>query len=270
VSALGITVLLGTPIFAQADQGKWWTPKQGGPRVEQRQRGSQRGGNGQRGGRGGNWQRGDRGGNWQRGDHGGTWQRGNGGSWRGERGSRGSFNIRGGRFGARDSWVGSSSWRGYPGRRDILVIRDRGYGGYFRARRVYCAPRYYGRLVYVRPVRFFIGADACIGGVGIHARIVRPHYIYGCNFCDARFDSYGAYCQHVEQCDHRPSGFDISVSNWDDGNGSWDGPYDTNGYQDDGSYDDHGQYYDPQGNYDDPQGNYDDSKGNYDEDYGNN
>src|SRR5258705_2389238 len=95
VSALGITVLLGTPILAQADQGKWWTPKQGGPRVEQRERGSQRGGNGQRGGRGGNWQRGDRGGNLQPGDHGGTWQPGNGGSWRGGGGSRGRLYNRG-------------------------------------------------------------------------------------------------------------------------------------------------------------------------------
>jgi hypothetical protein len=227
VSALGVTVLLGTPLLAQADQGKWWTPKQGDPqRVERRERGS--------------W-RGDR----QRGGE-RTWRRD--GAWRGDRGGwRGSISYRDRRYGARGSWGGYSSWRGYPVRRDILVIRDRSYGGYFRARRVYCAPRYYGRLVYVRPVRFFIAADACIGGVGIRARIVRPHYIYGCNFCDARFDSYGGYCQHVEHCSHRPSGLQISVSNWDDGDGQWDGPYDTDGYHDDGSYDD----YDNQGNYDD-------------------
>jgi len=261
VTAVGITILVGTPLLAQADQGKWWTPKQGDPRVEQRQRGDRAG-------------RGDRGGTWQRGDRAGTWQRGNGGSWRGERGgvrvrdrvirdrgSRGSFSIRGGRFGARGSWGGYSSWRGYPVRRDILVIRDRGFGGYFRARRTYCAPRYYGRFVYVRPVRFFIGADACIGGVGIHARIVRPHYLYGCNFCDARFESYGAYCQHVEHCYHRPSGFDISVSNWDDGGDpNWDGPYQTDdSYQDDQGYDDHGSYDDP-GQYDDDNGRYDDEQ----------
>src|SRR5258705_12644195 len=125
VSALGITVLLGTPIFAQADQGKWWTPKQGDPRVEQRERGSQRGGNGQRGGRGGNWQRGDRGGNWQRGDHGGTWQRGNGGSGRRERGAAGSFKIRGGRFGARGSGGRRVRWPRHPGPRDVLAMRDR-------------------------------------------------------------------------------------------------------------------------------------------------
>jgi len=120
-------------------------------------------------------------------------------------------------------------------RRDALVIRDQRYGGYFRARRVFCTPRYYGRFVYVRPVRYFIGADACIGPVGIHARIVRPHYLYGCNFCDARFDSYGAYYRHVEHCDHRPGGFEISVSNWDDGyDPQWDGPYQT----DDQYYDD--------------------------------
>ena len=242
VTAVGITILLGTPHLAQADQGKWWTPKQGDQRVERRERG-------------------DRGGNWQRGDRSGTWQRGDRGAWRGTRGgSRGSFSIRGGRFGARGSWGGYSSWRGYPVRRDILVIRDRGYGGYFRARRIYCAPRYYGRFVYVRPVRFFIAADACIGGGGIHTRIVRPHYIYGCNFCDARFDSYGGYCQHVEHCDHRPTGCDISVSNWDDGgDDNWDGPYQTGGsYQDDqGYYDDHASYDDQ---YDDDNGRYDDEQ----------
>ena len=120
------------------------------------------------------------------------------------------------------------------------MIRDRRYGGgFFRARRIYSAPRFYGRFCYVRPVRFFIGADAFIGGVGIRARIVRPHYIYGCNFCDERFDNYDDYVAHVESCPYRPRGCDISVSNWDDGSDSnWNGPYST----DDGAtpYDDGG------------------------------
>jgi len=234
LSALGITILLGTPLLAQADQGKWWKPKEGDQRIERRDRNRRDDG----------WQgwQGNRG--WQGRDRVRT-----GGGW------SGGFTYRDGRYNARGSWGGYRSWRGYPVRRDILVIRDRSYGGYFRARRIYCAPRYYGRFVYVRPVRFFVGADACIGPIGIHARIVRPHYIYGCNFCDARFDSYGAYCQHVEHCDHRPTGFDISVSNWDDGYGpNWDGPYQTDD-----------SYYDNGGTCDDQYDNNTDDDEYYDE-----
>jgi hypothetical protein len=215
VSALGITVLLGTPLLAQADQGKWWKPKEGDRRVEQRDR------NGQGPHQGGPaW--GGRGGQ-------------DGQSW----GGRISYRDR--RYIGRGSWGGRAMWRGAPVRRDFFMIRDRRYGGgFFRARRIYAAPRFHGRFVYVRPVRYFIGADALIGGVGIHARIVRPHYLYGCNFCDARFDNYDDYAAHVEHCAYRPSRCDISVSNWDDGSDSnWDGPYST----DDGGYpsDDRGQ-----------------------------
>ena len=236
-SALGITILLGTPLIAQADQGKWWKPKEGDPRVERRER---------------------------------TWDgRGQGardqGSWRRGAGSRGNVYYRDGRFGGGASWGGGFGWRGAPVRRDILVIRDYRSGGFFRARRVYCAPRYYGRFVYVRPVRYFVAADACIGPLTLRARIVRPHYIYGCNFCDARFDSYDAYCNHVEHCDHRPSGCEISVSNWDNGGDDWDGPYQTddNYRGDDRRYDDHGSCGD-HGSYDD-HGSYGDDR---DDDYG--
>jgi hypothetical protein len=329
VSALGVTILLGTPLLAQADQGKWWKPKEGGQRVERRDRGLQQGDQGQqrgqtqgdrggawqgrsggdRGGawrdrsavdrgartrdrgtvdRGGAWQGrsgGDRGGAWQGrsgGDRGGAWRdRGTvdrGGAWRdrgtvdrsGNRGDRsgvwrdrqlrdrvivrdrnfGSRRLSGGityrdrQFSGRGILGGYSSWRGVPVRRDVLTIRDRRYpGGYFRARRFYCAPRFYGGFVYVRPVRFFISADAFFGPIGIRARIVRPHYLYGCNFCDARFDTYGAYAYHVEHCDYRPDDCQISVSNWDDSDydSSWDGPYQTNddqSYEDDSGYDD--------------------------------
>ena len=41
VSALGLTLLLCTPLLAQADQGKWWKPKEGDRRVERRDRGWQ-------------------------------------------------------------------------------------------------------------------------------------------------------------------------------------------------------------------------------------
>ncbi|HZI89950.1 MAG TPA: hypothetical protein VFD83_05830, partial [Candidatus Polarisedimenticolia bacterium] len=175
---------------------------------------------------------------------------------------RGSIGYSSPRFRVGGTFGGYSTWHGAPVRRDVLVIRDNRYGGgYFRARRVYCAPRYYGHLVYVRPVRFFIAADACIGPISLRARIVRPHYLYGCNFCDARFDSYGGYCQHVEHCGARPSGFEISVSNWDEGQGDdWDGPYQTDdSYHDDhGGYDD--QYYDDSGDQDDDGGYYDDER----------
>lgn len=275
-SALGITILLGTPLLAQADQGKWWTPKQGDPRVERRDRGARdQGSRGTwRGADRGTWRGGpgDRGG-WRGGpawQGRGTWERQRGGinvrdrvMAPRDRGFSGRVLYRDRGFSGRASW---GDWRGAPVRRDILVIRDRRYGGFFRARRIYCAPRFYGRFVYVRPIRFFISADAFVGPIGVHARIVRPHYLYGCNFCDARFDSYGAYVQHVEHCDQRPSGCDISVSNWDDGGQDWDGPYQTDdSYRDDGGrYDDRGSYGDDQGSYGDDQGDpYDD--GGYDD-----
>ena len=151
-------------------------------------------------------------------------------------------------------------WRGYPVRRDVLTIRDNRYGGSFRARRIYCAPRYYGRFVYVRPVRFFVAANFRIGGVHIGARIVRPHYLYGCNFCDERFDSYDAYAYHVHHCPYAPHGLSISVSNWDDDFDSyWDGPYQA----DDSYYDDDGY------NNDDYNNDYNNDDSYYDDGYDN-
>lgn len=247
VSALGITILLGTPLLAQADQGKWWKPKEGDRRVETRDRGNQgardQGARGDRGGWSGRRDGGDR-----------------GGAWRGPAGwNRGNITYRDRNIGGRAFWGGSATWSGVPVRRDIMRIRDPRYGGgFFRARRIYCAPRYYGRFVYVRPVRYYIGADALIGGFGIHARIVRPHYVYGCNFCDEQFDSYDAYAAHVAHCHSRPGGFQISVSNWDDDYGStWDGPYPADdgydSYQGNGGYDDQG-YQNDQGYDDNSQG----------------
>ena len=252
VGALGVTIFLGAPLLARADQGKWWNPKEGDRKVESRDRGGRDRGWGDRH----DGDQGDRGA-WRGrsgGDPGGAW-RGrvtvrDRGAWRDRgNGGQGRITYRDRRYSGRATWGGYSNWRGAPVRRDVLVIRDHRYGGgYFRARRIYCAPRYWGRFVYVRPVRYFIAADACIGGLNIRARIVRPHYLYGCNFCDERFDSYDDYCYHVEHCSHRPGGLQISVSNWDDGYDSyWDGPYraddncdyDQNGdYSDDYYYDD--------------------------------
>jgi hypothetical protein len=255
LSALGIAVLLGTPLLAQADQGKWWKPKEGDRRAEQRNRGGQGpqdpGGRGGRDGR--SW--GGGGPRDNRGQGGPAWGGGGprdnrGPAWGGGRGVRdrgwnGGVTYRDRGTSGRVLRGGRGMWRGVPIRRDVIRIRDRRYGGgFFRARRIYSAPRFYGRFVYVRPVRFFIGADALIGGVGIHARIVRPHYIYGCNFCDEQFDSYDAYAAHVEQCPYRPDGYGISVSNWDDGSDpNWNGPYSTDdgGYQGGYQSDDRGQ-----------------------------
>lgn len=200
VSALGVTILLGTPLLAQADQGKWWKPKEGDQRVEERGRG------------------------WS--DRDARDQGNNGRGARGDRGWNGRVTYRDGGWSGRGSWNTYRSWRGVPVRRDVIVIRDRRNGSYFRARRVFVQPRFYRDRLYVRPIRYFIAADACIGGINIHTRIVRPHYLYGCNFCDARFDTYDAYAAHVAHCDHGPDEYAIQACNWDDGYGSdWDGPY---------------------------------------------
>jgi len=230
VSALGVTILLGTPLLARADQGKWWTPKDGNQGVERRDRGQGSNDQGSWGDRGTN----DRGTSDRR-----SWggRRGNdGGSW-GDRGWSGRVTYRDRGWNGRGSWATYRSWRGVPVRRDVIVIRDRRHGGYFRARRVFVQPRFYRGSLYVRPVRYFIAADACIGGISIHTRIVRPHYLYGCNFCDERFDSYEAYAAHVAHCDLRPDEYAIQACNWDDGyDTSWDGPYHA-GDEGDNNYD---------------------------------
>ncbi len=47
-------------------------------------------------------------------------------------------------------------------------------------------------------------------------------YAYGCNFCDARYGSWGAWRNHVAGCDHRPADVQIVYERWDDDN--WDDP----------------------------------------------
>src|SRR5207244_11101483 len=56
--AIGVAILMGAPLPAQADQGKWWKPKEGDRKSEQGDRGGQ-----DRGNRGGqrSWNRGDQG-----------------------------------------------------------------------------------------------------------------------------------------------------------------------------------------------------------------
>ncbi|HXL14438.1 MAG TPA: hypothetical protein VN972_00005, partial [Methylomirabilota bacterium] len=107
-----MAILLSTPLLAQADQGKWWKPKEGDQRVERRDRGRQ--------GAREQQDRGNRGGGWD-----GRRDGGNRGGW------SGGITYRDRRYSGSGSWGGYSTWRGYPVRRDILVIRDQRYGGYF-------------------------------------------------------------------------------------------------------------------------------------------
>lgn len=136
-----------------------------------------------------------------------------------------------------------------------------------------CAPRYVSyrspRVMVVRPAPY-VQVGARIGSVNIAAIFGgRRHanYDYGCNFCDAHFNSFDAYDSHVHSCAHRPRNVRIDARVWDDaGYGEWqhrdpcaqDRTYAReNGAYDDGRCDDRG--YDD-GRYDD--GRYDD--GGYD------
>ncbi len=172
---LGTAILVAAPMTAGADQGKWWTPREGGRR--------------------------DGRGSYERLD------RGFGPGWR-----LGQHRV----------------WRAHPRYghvyRDFIVVRDGYRGPYFRARRFYVRPYVYHHVVVVRPVRYFIAANACIGSVSISARFhPRDHYEYGCNFCDERFDSYEGHAAHAAVCPDRPDGFRVETRAWDDGaGGSWD------------------------------------------------
>lgn len=115
------------------------------------------------------------------------------------------------------------SWGGRRIYREGILIRA-SRGPRYRAWRTYCPPEYvYSRhIIRVRPVRFVVSASGFIGGVGFHGSYYRDDDdLYGCNFCDARFDSYGAYHTHVESCPHRPHGYRVECSDWDTG-ARWD------------------------------------------------
>lgn len=117
-------------------------------------------------------------------------------------------------------------------RRGGVVIRDRVYlregrrGPWFHAPRWHSRPRFHGRFIYVRPVRYFLTADACVGGFGISARF-EDHELYGCNFCDARFGRYSSYSRHVAHCEAAPDGYSVSARAWDDP--YWDEYEDSDG-----------------------------------------
>ena len=159
LAAMSAAILLGAPVLAQADQGKWWTPSHGGR--SRAVHGPAR--------------------VWGHASHGHTW--------------------------------------GRPVHRDYVVVRPGHRGHWHRAHRVYASPYYYRHVVYVRPVRFYFGANVRVGGVTIHATNYPYHgygYAYGCNFCDARFGTYDSYAGHVAHCDTRPAGYRIHASDWSD------------------------------------------------------
>jgi hypothetical protein len=150
-------------------------------------------------------------------------------------------------------------WRSVQGQRvyrDVIVIRDRYRAPRYRAWRAYSQPVfiYSQRIIRVRPVRFYAAASFMIGGVHIQGSYTKhDDCLYGCNFCDARFDDYSSYHAHVMGCAHRPAGYRIECSDWND---SSDGTCDDDGWRDDDSYDrgydhDYDRGDDDHGRYDD-------------------
>jgi hypothetical protein len=137
----------------------------------------------------------------------------------------------------------SRQWRPWGGGRvyrDVIVIRSSRYPRY-RAWRTYAPPEYIysRRLIRVRPIRFVVAG--VFGGAAIRGSWHDDGYIYGCNFCDARFRTYDAYRAHVLTCSHRPRGYRVECNDW---NGA--GPWDDQGWRDD---DDRDGGYGSQGGY---------------------
>ena len=228
-SLIGAMWLVGSPSAASADQGKWWNPERGGKH--------DRSGWSDRGYRAPAWQGS---GSYERGGY------GSGSYARGTYRSGGTYGRVTYRSGARYY----RPWRGRTVYRDYVHVR---LGSRYHFRpvygwRYYCAPSYYypQHIVYVRPVRLFISASAVIGGVGISGTYVDPGEIYGCNFCDARFDDYDEYAAHVQHCPYAPRGYRVEARAWDQDEWSdrdwqddrnWDRCGDDDGRDDDYDYD---------------------------------
>ena len=184
VSLLGATALAGSPAASSADQGKWWTPSHGGRNAPA------------------------------------PGARYSAPVWRGQSGYGRTVYVPGPRY--------ARPWRGRTVYRDFVHVS---LGPRYAYRpvagwRYYVAPAYYEprHIVYVRPVRFFLSAGLVLGHVGISAQYVNPGAIYGCNFCDARFDNYDDYVAHVQHCPYAPHGYIIQAQPWDQGdwgNPSW-------------------------------------------------
>ena len=197
---LGAATLLVSPVFAKADQGKWWDPE---ARPEVRDEGRSRGAHQSRGQK-----------NYGSRPHDQRRYVYQVPAWRGS----GRYRYDAGpRF--------HRVYRGYPVYRDQVWVTSPAWGNRHRGTwgwRYWAAPTFYypTHVVYVRPVRFFVTAHAVIGGVAIDARYADPVDVFGCNFCDARFETYGSYARHVRSCVHGPDGYRVVADDWD--HGAWD------------------------------------------------
>lgn len=121
------------------------------------------------------------------------------------------------------------TWGGRRVYRDMITIRNVHRAPRYRAWRTYSTPEYIysRRLIRVRPVRFYVAV-----GPRWH-----DDYLYGCNFCAARFSAFVTYRTHVHSCAHRPHGYRVECSDWDAGPGDgWD-EEDWRDYHDDGGHD---------------------------------
>ena len=213
---LGAATLLASPVSARADQGKWWDPQaryeardDARPQAVHKSKGNNRNGN-----KNGRKNYGNRPHDQHRYVYRVPAWRGNG-RYRYEAGPR--FHR---------------EWRGYPVHRDQVWVTSPAWGHRHRGTwgwRYWAAPTFYypTQVCYVRPVRFFVTARAMIGGVAIDARYADPVDVFGCNFCDARFETYGSYSRHVRSCDHGPHGYRVVAQDWDhdvweEGHGDWE------------------------------------------------
>jgi len=119
-------------------------------------------------------------------------------------------------------------WNGYRVYRDRAWVGPRwGHRRPVYGWRYYSAPIFYypRHVVYVRPIRFFVSADAVIGGVSVHAGYADPGPVYGCNFCDAQFHSFHSYEVHVAHCADAPRGFHVVPGDWDSAQWDTQGPH---------------------------------------------
>jgi len=197
---LGAATLLASPVSARADQGKWWDPTarpevRGDARPQAAKQSKSNKNFGNR-------------------PHDQRRYAYRVPAWRGD----GRYRYEAGpRF--------HRVYRGYPVYRDQVWVTSPAWGARHPRTwgwRYWTAPTFYypTHVVYVRPVRFFLTAHAIIGGVAIDASYADPADIFGCNFCDARFETYGSYSRHVRSCVHAPHGYRVVAQEWDDH--AWD------------------------------------------------
>lgn len=114
----------------------------------------------------------------------------------------------------RGRWV---SQRAYPRRVWVGPVPRHYCDSYGYGWGYHSSPSYWhrGHNIHVRPIHFTVSAGVVIGGVGVSATYANPGYLYGCNFCDERFTTYGAYATHVGACSYTPHGYHVEPHDWD-------------------------------------------------------